>query len=250
MSIWRPSPRSGISGPHEGYRWSRDAGGQVTRRYQGRYTDLVSIVPALKVDAAEVYISDADTEWRELVAIYNDERTGVVEEPATTWELTSVDDQKPLWDSYAYSTLSDEDQQKLRAAFKDQEDGTLNTFPVFDDPAVAEALLEVAGHANAFIDDYFVLRRVDSIRNQSQIALSFTGIGETWTTAQVIAAESTMWAGIAAGMQAIPEPSARSGYLWGWLKRKPSLIQKARASMELQQDWILAQWPLIIYPAH
>jgi len=239
------------------FEWSKESGHTNTQRIRGPKASIRALYPGIVARASRVILRETSSKpWSEIEATYggqddsgNNPPTGEDGE-TVVWELLSSDDQKPITDSAVFQSLSDSDQNKLLGALADLKDGNLDVWPIFTDTVAAEALLRVATHADSFLSDSWVLRKTQVVDNQSQLNVVMAGINNLWTSSQIAAAESTLYAGIYSAMTGLAAPTARDGYIWSWLKRLPSITGRANNKIEITQDWIQAQWANVLYPVY
>lgn len=236
-------------------RYSRDNGHSNTVTWSGPKQSVRALYDILVNQADEIELEEEssrgiDTVTATFGGINEDGQNPPETEETIVWELLGNDMQKQVWDSYIYSILSLNDQKLLREAAKDLEDGQLDAWPVFSNVSAGEALLNVITHANEYIDDDWVLRKTQVIGTKQELNISLTGCNNLWSTAQITAAEPTLTNGIKIAMQAFPTPSVKYGYVWSWLKRKPTLTTKAGNKLEITQEWIQAQWANVLYPIY
>jgi hypothetical protein len=101
--------------------------------------------------------------------------------------------------------------------------------------------------SEGYVRSQYVLRKTQTVSSRSQIAVSFTNVENIHTTAQVTSAE-TIPATLLFSISGIPEPASAEGYLFGWLKKTPTVSQTG-LHFQITQEYWLERWSTFTYDA-
>jgi hypothetical protein len=181
------------------------------------------------------------------------------------WELLGNDVEKSIYEHPNARVLGDKMLTAIKIAIKEVEDAALlNSSTVYaenETNLAAIAVLLGVSSANAlllfrlivkgttsFVASQYVLRRTQTISSRGQVTFSFSNVDKIHTAAQVLASELVP-AEVQFSIAAIPEPTAQTGYSWGWLKKTPTIAQAAGRRFQCVQEYWLEQWSTFLYDA-
>ena len=101
---------------------------------------------------------------------------------------------------------------------------------------------------DTFVTSQYVLRRTQTVASLQEVNISFSNVEKVFTTTQVLATE-VVPAVVMFSISDIPAPVEHAGYLFGWLKKTPTVNQVAAGRFEISQEYWLEQWSTFVYDA-
>lgn len=247
------------------FSWSRSDGVRRTVVYEGTHSAIEAyystVRNSLNPDAIEID-RDVNNGTSRMTVLFNFDETEIPEIGVINWELISNDLTKDL---YEHSKVLDFPAAVLSAVRKAVDQFENQTAD--DEYTVAQATIDItaacvtAGYSSAnpiavfnlrakgqdsFSVDQSVLRKTQLVSSNYPQKLAFSGVGKLWTGSQINAQESIP-IGIQFDINQIEAPPARTGYLWSWLKKRPTAIVVSRNKIQLVQEWWLEQWSTFVY---
>lgn len=245
--------------------WSRSNGYVTTRVFEGSHFAIDSLIPQLVVSAgADSFSIDRDDATSICTAVFAYEGPGASEVPVDTWEILGNDLQKDIWEhpnvlgySSAMVAVLRKEVELVQSGSStyDESVAAINTQIAFEGitaPTSTQIITlfdQILKGLESFVVDQYVLRKSQLITSRYTATIARVGINKIWTTAQVQAAES-MPTFISNELNQLVAPTARTGYLWGWLKKSPTVTQVAGNKFQVAQEWWLEQWSTFVYTAY
>ncbi len=238
-------------------------GWQTTWTYQSTYPILSALALGFQVSSpgARQSITRVDGPIWRLVVIFDFLNDGVsVEVPINTWELLGNDVQKDLYEHPTTLALGIDTISAVKVAVQSVnssspgQEQSAKTTAVENLRSVAGANADVAeelfnliikGTTHYSVSE-FVLRHTQTVSNTYQTQFALNNIEYIYTTDQ-LQSEAEIPSTIVFDIASIAEPSEKTGYLWGWLKRSPQISVVAGAKIQVTQEYWLDQWSTYAY---
>lgn len=252
-----PATTSCIEGPSE-RRYSQRNGWQTIRKFKGTQVG-VEAQEAILIAAGYDTASRGGPSWELEATIPMPEEGQPAEQPVNTWELNANPVEKDLLqaDIAAVNNLDPADRKKLRDHFDgkidaetyDNSNDDYWTNPTWGEP---DALMQLwlAGTKSVIVYQP-ILTHALTVSRYYQIPASLSGVGEIWTSAQLVAAETTMPADLAANLPTssyVSKSGITNGFLWGWMKVYPHITAAAFSKRQLNQEFQWGLWSTVLYP--
>ncbi len=134
-------------------------------------------------------------------------------------------------------------------------DDAFSTEELAGSPLLAKMFYELAIRGgDQYRHEQYVLRHTTNAPNRWGVNIADIGVGKVYTTAQLLTEcqDSSLWAlpmpgRLAYKLSAIPSPTPIINYLWGWLKGASTETTAANNRVDINSEYILAQWPIQTY---
>lgn len=249
-------------------RWSQDSGWQTIIEYVGPTDDLDANVESARVGALDLTVAHSAGPISTMTVTYGDQQAGESEEETNAyWELLAEDTQHDLWDAPGFSTLSEEDKVKFQKALADYEAGEWKEgtnpyeFSLESQPDI-DLLLKVARISKSYTSESWVLRKTQVIgsyyrvrfnqlgASPSDLDITLRGVGNIFSTSQLISTEPALPSSIVAALNAYPVQPTKDNFYWGWLKRIPTLTSKAGNKLDAVQEFRMGYYPATYYSTY
>jgi len=245
--------------------WRRDAGYAQVFKMRGLKVWIYNQIPFWQQTADEIRIVEDSSPYATLTAIINSVIDGSIEVPVNVWELLGQDLEHDAWLHPKSNRITDTDYGKILRAIEEIKDRKpVSVYPSGPEANSMLALLKKAGNV-AFVQSQFVLRKTQTVTSTFQFDMSMAGLDQIWTTARLVAAEPLMNSNILRAVNNIPnqqvmyrvDTGPESGnlvvdgnWLWGWLKKSPTITQEANNRIKLTQEFWLENWSTYLYSVY
>jgi len=251
MSIWPNS--NAVEGPAS-RRYSAERGWQTVRNFEGGETAIESKASELLALGYDIEITGGAV-WRLTATVATNASSSNpigTDEPVDTWELFGNESEKDLLQANvaAVNSIIDDDQALLRSIFEGQIDASQyrTSSPAFTsvgsgDPVGIWQLWLAGVKSVTFFQP--VLRHTKTVSRAYEIPNSLTGVGQVYSTAQLIVLEAPP-ADIAANLGAssyVTKSGVSNQFYFGWFKCSPQITISAGAKRQLVQEWRWGLWP-------
>lgn len=248
--------------------WSKTEGWRSSHVFTGtkdaidRYIPLA--VAAFNPDSLTV---DAEDEGVAKLTLFFGNDNPQAEIPETTWELLSNDLEKDnlqhintlafppkVLDAVVFAVQKYEARSEQNPYTLEQGENAITAACNLENPIFNSylplLLFDLRSRSqDSFSVDQTVLRKTQVVSSNYPQKLAFIGVGELWLTNDIHTLE-----GIPNGIQfdilQIPSPIPREGFLFSWLKKRPTAVVISQNKVKLEQEWWLEQWSLFDYNAY
>ena len=234
------------------------------RIYEGSERALYGIVATLSSDQGWSVDDDQAPKYRLTIETPDDdEKTGQTSSEVTTsWKLLGNDIQLTLYEHPKARALDENVIQLIKTYVEQLKSSSDPAAEFTSQRAVVTAAAAAFGvsetnagllfdlmvkESDSYIRSQYVLRKTQTVSSRSQIAVSFTNVEKVHTTAQVTSAE-TIPETLLFSISGIPAPDAEDNYLFGWLKKTPTVSQTG-LHFQITQEYWLEQWSTFTYDA-
>ena len=225
--------------------WRRDAGYSQVFRMRGLKPFIYAQLPFWQVTADEVRIMEDLTPYATLEARINTVLDGRAEVPINVWELIGQDINHDLYEHPLAGGISETELAKLRKAVDQNRRGeTVSVFPNDSNALTMYGLLSKG--TDSFVRCQYVLRKSQTVTSNFTLAVSTYGVDAIWSLNQIYAIEP-IYNRIYDTIVTIAEPTAKPGFVFGWLKKSPQITAEANNKIRITQEWWLEQWSTWIY---
>lgn len=264
-----------VEGPRK-YTWRPDNGWQLIRTWRGPKLHLEGILGHEKAFAVEIDLTEDASPNSTLTITYADPQDGTGQTELSTdyWELHGNDIQKSILEHPLYGGLSASAQAMLRSEIANAEQADPGTSYVADfsdykatpisrritptQQIILSQLYDLwVRDQRHYTESQFVLRKTQMISSNYQLNLAMNGLNQIWLLGQITSTETVPDVILASVLNIpnrvvlIPGTATVDGrWLFGWLKRSPTITQRANNRFEVVQEWWLEVWPILIYTPH
>lgn len=215
---------------------------------EGEASQVKGLIQTYAGTGAETNYEESDGFGRLEVSWPNGSANGTPEQPVNTWDVDGNDLQKDLFEHWRAQALGqsviNDVQEKLSKTTAADRDSV--SIPSGDATALYERYRR---GQTAFYVGSPVLKKTMTVSPSYYIPLSLTGMGKVWHGGSIIATEPTMYLWVRdailkmhdaydnGDIEPIPD-----GYVFGWLKKWPTISQRWGQKVELTQEWWGAVW--------
>jgi hypothetical protein len=175
----------------------------------------------------------------------------IQEVPTGSWQLVGEEKTLDITEHPNFKALSSDDQTKIVEA-KNRERTWVEYYGTADTMARWFHDLAYRGQTT-FGKQVYVLRHTQSVSQQYDSSLSGSNIYKVYTKAQLLAEcadfSNPLPAMFSADIDKIVDGATSIGFMWGWLKRTPTIQTVANDKIEVSVEYVYEEWSKALYNA-